>query len=79
MTRSRSSGESKEVWTVAQSELASLDIGDAQFRAWRWHTAIGRSAMEMVSNLISLQAMSRLRIKRRQEHNNSSHAHLKSE
>jgi hypothetical protein len=44
-------GESKEVGTVAQSELASLDIGDAQFRAWRWHTAIGRSDMAMLSNL----------------------------
>ena len=44
-------GESKEVGTVAQSELASLDIGDAQFRAWRWHTAIGRTDMAMLSNL----------------------------
>ena len=44
-------GESKEVGTIAQSELASLDIGDAQFSAWRWHTAIGCSDMGMLSNL----------------------------
>jgi hypothetical protein len=43
--------EGEEVWAVAQGELAPLDIRDAQFRAWRWHLGIDRSAEANISNL----------------------------